>query len=35
MFAGTVQQQVLARAMKDLAFRLARLGEPGAVLARE
>jgi hypothetical protein len=35
MFAATVQEQVIARAMRDPAFRQALLAAPRAVLARE
>jgi hypothetical protein len=35
MFEGTIQEQVIARAMKDPAFRQALLSNPRAVLARE
>ena len=35
MFEETVQEQVIARAMKDPTFRQALLGNPKAVLAEE
>ena len=35
MSAGTIQEQVIARAMKDPAFRQALLSNPRVVLARE
>jgi hypothetical protein len=35
MSEGTIQEQVVARAMKDPAFRQALLSNPKAVLARE
>ena len=35
MFEGTVQGQVIARTMKDPAFRQALLGNPRALLAQE
>jgi hypothetical protein len=35
MFEGTVQDQVIARALKDPAFRQELLSNPRAVLARE
>ena len=35
MSEGTVQEQVIVRAMRDLAFRQALLSNPKGVLARE
>jgi hypothetical protein len=35
MTQGTIQEQVIARAMKDQSFRRALLNDPGGVLAQE